>query len=60
MDGKIFVSCTQTSNEVVFECVDGSFGGIAAMDVWWDQLIVHIFRHQEFLEGLGCFVIQAL
>ena len=30
------------------------------MDVWWDQLIVHIFRCQEFLEGLGCFVIKAL
>ena len=60
MEGEIFVGCAQTSNEVVFECADGLFGSIAAMDVWRDQLIVHLFRRQKFLESLGCFVIQAL
>jgi len=37
---------------MVFEGVNGAFGSIATMDVWWDQLMVHIFSNQKIFEGL--------
>jgi len=43
---------------VVFECVDGTFSGIAVMHMGWDQLEIHILCHQkifEIFEGLGDF-----
>jgi len=36
MNGKIFVGAAEASNEMIFECANGMFGGIAAVDVGWD------------------------
>ena len=57
MQGEILVSAAKASNEVVFECVDGSFCSIAMVDMGRDQLVIHIFSYKEVLEGLGCFVV---
>jgi len=51
VQGEIFVRAAKASNEVVFECVDGSFCSIVMMDMGWDQLVIHIFSYQEVLEG---------
>ena len=57
VQGEILVSAAKASDEVVFECADGSFSSIVAMDMGWDQLVIDIFSYQEVLEGLGCFVV---
>ena len=33
-------SC-QNGEEVGLACADGAFGGVTAMDVCWDQLVLH-------------------
>ncbi len=60
MKGKVLVHAAQASNEVILESTNGSFGGIAAVNVRWDELIVHIFCGEVVLEGLGCLVVKAL
>jgi len=51
MKGKVLVCAAQASNEMVLESTYGTFGGIAAVNVWWDELIVHIFCSMVLLEG---------
>ena len=58
--GKVLASATKASNEMVFKGADATFGSIAAMDMWQDQLEIHILSHQKFFEGLGCFIVQML
>jgi len=55
VQGELLISAAKAGNEVVFECADGTFCSIAMMDLWQDQLEIHIFNCQEVLEGLGCF-----
>jgi len=57
VQGEILVSAAKASNEVVFECADGSFGSIAMVDMGRNQLVINIFSCKEVLEGLGCFVV---
>ena len=57
MQGEILVSAAKASDEVVFECADGSFCSIVMVDMGRDQLVIHIFSYKEVLEGLGCFVV---
>ncbi len=60
MKWKVLVCAAQARNEVVLESSNGMFGCIAAVNVWWDELIVHIFCSEVVLEGLGCLVVKAL
>ncbi len=41
-----------------FEGADGTFGGIDAMVVQWDQLNLHLVLVDVFLNSLGAFVIH--
>ncbi len=41
-----------------FEGADGTFSGIDAMVVRWDQLNLHLVFVDVFLNGLGAFVIH--
>ena len=41
-----------------FEGADGTFGGIDAMVVRWDQLYFHRVLFDVILIGLGAFVIH--
>jgi len=54
---KVLVSATEASDEMVFKSADGTFGGIAVMHMWWDQLEIHILSHQKIFEGLRCFIV---
>ena len=38
LDGKPGVEGRQTSDEVVLERLDGTFGGVGAVDVGWSEL----------------------
>ena len=49
--GKVLVSATKASNEMVFKCTDGMLGSIAAMHMWRDQLEIHILSHQKNLSA---------
>ncbi len=49
MKGKVLVRAAQASDEVILESMNGLFGGIAAVNVWWDELIVHIFHGEVVL-----------
>jgi hypothetical protein len=43
---------------MVFPDADGSLGGIGAMDMWWDELIVYAFGLHELLEARWAFVVK--
>jgi len=45
---------------MIFECVDGMLGSIAAVDIRWYQLVVNVGISEKILEGGGSFVVQAL
>jgi len=57
---KLVVGGAQAGNEMIFECANSPFCSIATMDMGWDQLEVHMLSGHELLEGMGCFIIQAL
>jgi hypothetical protein len=49
MDWPLFVGAADTCNEVIFKGADGAFGGVSAMVVRWDELIVDILLgHESF------------
>jgi len=52
VEGEIFVGAAQSSNEMVFECAYGAFGGIVTVDMQWDQLVIHIFSDQKVFKDL--------
>jgi len=60
MDGEMGVGAAQTCYEMIFECADGMFSCIMAMDMWWYKLEVNGFGCPEFLEGARGFIVQAL
>ena len=45
---------------MVFEGADGTLSGIAAMDMWRDELVVNAFVGHELLERGGGFVVEFL
>jgi hypothetical protein len=54
------IGTAQAGNEVAFKGLDGSFGGIAAVDFGWDELIVDGLFVQEVLDALGAFIVKTL
>jgi len=53
VDGKILVCAAKASNEVVLEGADGSFHGIVAVEMQWDELVVIAFSCKVVLKGAG-------
>jgi len=49
MNGEIPVRATESGNEMIFECSDGPFCSIAAMEVRRDQLKINIFTGEKLL-----------
>ena len=60
MQRKSWVGAAQASNEVVFPDADGSLGGICAMHMRRDELIIHSFGFHELLEACWTFVVKLL
>jgi hypothetical protein len=45
---------------MVFESVDRSFCGVAAVDVRWSELVVDVLAAHELLEGGAGLVVEFL
>jgi len=60
MKREVFVRAAEAGDEVVFERATGAFGGIASVDVGRDQLIIHLFGSEVFLEGGRGLVVKSL
>jgi len=60
MKREIFVHAAEAGNEVVFECVNGAFSGIASVYMGWDQLIINLFGGEVVLEGRRSFIVKML
>ena len=55
---KIVINRTQTGDEVILECSNGPFGGIASMSMRWYQLVLYpmLFLEQTFDRSGGLIV----
>ena len=60
MQWEVLVSAALAGDEMVLECVDCLFGGIASVHVWGHQLEIDVFVSHELLQHIGAFVVEAL
>jgi hypothetical protein len=60
VNGEVFIDATEACNEVILKGADGTFGSIAAVDSWWDQLEVDVLVVHVCLEGVRAFIVEAL
>lgn len=61
MNGKVLVHTTQTSNEMILEGANGTFGSITTMNVRWGKLLeIHVFGNKEFFECIRAFIVKAM
>ena len=42
MDGECWIGGAEAGDEVIFECANGTFCGVASMGVWGDKLEVNV------------------
>jgi hypothetical protein len=56
----VFVNAGETSDEMVLERANGSFGSVASMTAGRDKLEINALVHHEVLQDLGSFVVEAL
>jgi hypothetical protein len=54
------VGTAESSNEVVFECTNGTFSGVAAVNVGGNELVINLFRLHEFFEHRRGFIVKTL
>jgi hypothetical protein len=47
---KVGIGAAESGDEVCFPSLDGAFGGVASMGVWWDQLKVDVVVVHAFFE----------
>ena len=50
LDGKVHVCCGQGRNECILKCLDGPFGHVHTMIVWFEELQVAIILRKESLD----------
>ena len=55
---EIWISGADAGNQMVFESSDGSFGGVAAMRMWWHQLVINAFLSEKVLESGGGIIVE--
>ena len=58
VDWEVWVGGAESRDEVIFECPDGAFGGVASVGVWWDELIFEALCFHEGFDDVGAFVVQ--
>ena len=58
MEREAFVYGGKSRNEVVFESLDGSFGGVDSMIIRLHQLPSNILGFDEVLDGFEAFVVS--
>ena len=60
VQGELWIRGTEASNEVVLECLDGSLGSIAAVDVGRGELVGHILLMEILLEDGGALIVKGV
>ena len=58
LGGEVGVARGESSANMIFECADRTFGGVATVGVWGDKLEVKVVFAEEFLNGLGVLVVK--
>jgi hypothetical protein len=58
LEGEVCIGRAETTDEVVFERLDGAFGGICAMIVGFDKLDLSIAGFHEGLDCGRCLVVS--
>ena len=56
--GKVGVARGESSEKMIFECVDSTFGGAAEVGVQGNKLEVNVVLAEGFLHGVGAFVVK--
>jgi hypothetical protein len=51
-NGEGFGEAGDAHYEVIFSCLDGSLGGVCAMDIWWRVLDIGVLGKDENLHVL--------
>lgn len=57
MERKGRISAAENGDEMAFEGLNGTFGGVAAVDMGWSQLEIDIMVGEELAKVGGCFVV---
>jgi len=57
LEREVFIGCTQTTDEMVFERLYSSFGSVDSMVVGFNELDVSILFLHEILDGGGCLIV---
>ncbi|MGL4351590.1 MAG: hypothetical protein ACRCT2_13685 [Plesiomonas shigelloides] len=57
---KVFICRGPAGGQMVLRCPDGAFSGIAAVVVWWGELILDAIVGEEIFELLGAFIVQSV
>ena len=58
--GEVRVTAAKDGNEVVLEGLDGTFSGVAAVDVGRSELVVNVFLFEVVLENGGALIVKVL
>jgi hypothetical protein len=60
MKREVVVGGAEACNEMVFECANCAFGGIAMVNVWWCYLVIDVLCLQKIFQEIGSLIVQAL
>ena len=58
LGGKVWVARGNSGANIIFECVDSTFGGVAAVGVQGKNLEVNVVLAEGFLHGVGALVVN--
>ena len=58
MEREVIIGGGEACDEVILEGSNGSFGGVAAMDVWWHKLEIDVFFVEEAFQRGGGFIVK--
>ena len=54
------MGAAQARDEMILECLDGSFCPVSTMEASGGELVIDVFCSHEVGEEFGCFVVQAM
>ena len=57
MDGPVGVCGSKAADKMVLECLDGAFGHIESMDIWFHEFQFAFRGLEENLEGRSCLIV---
>ena len=58
LEGKVGVARGESGTNMMFECADRTFGGVAVVGVQENKLEVNVVLAEGFLHGVGALVVE--